>query len=86
MKRIIAVVLLLSMILAIASCSGNANGSVATSATTTNEDDTIDDKAWDGLKAIGQVKTENGLFIATLTLPREIVGDEITQEDSRLHR
>ena len=81
MKRIIAVVLLLSMILAIASCSGNANGSVATSATTTNEDDTIDDKAWDGLKAIGQVKTENGLFIATLTLPREIVGDEITQAD-----
>lgn len=80
MKRFLAVVLSLSMIFAIASCSGNTNGSVATSATTTNEDDTIDDKAWDGLKAIGQVKTENGLFIATLTLPKEIVGDEITQE------
>ena len=80
MKRFLAVVLSLSMIFAIASCSGNTNGSIATSATTTNEDDTIDDKAWDGLKAIGQVKTENGIFIATLTLPKEIVGDEITQE------
>ena len=83
MKRFIAIVLSISMILAVASCSGNTNNSVVTTATavTTNEDDTIDDKAWDGLKAIGQVKTENGLFIATLTLPREIVGDEITQAD-----
>lgn len=48
---------------------------------TTNEDDAIDDEEWDSLKSIGKIQTENGIFIATVTLPKDFVGDEITQEE-----
>ena len=66
MKRFAALVLSMSMLLSLASCSGNPNiivssgsdnktaeSSMGETSTTTNEDDTIDDAAWDGLKSIG---------------------------------
>lgn len=79
MKRFLAVALSVSMILAIVSCSENTNGSVATTAITTNEEDTIDDEAWDKLKELGQIQTDNGVSIATITLPKDIVGEDVTQ-------
>lgn len=103
MKRLISIVLSLSMILTLASCSGKTNGNngntpnagassdyktsessaipeTTEAPTTTNEDDAIDDEAWDGLKSIGQIQTENGVFTATITLPKDFVGDDVTQE------
>ena len=50
-------------------------------ASTTNEDDAIDDEEWDSLKTIGKIQTENGVFTASITLPKDFVGDEITQAD-----
>lgn len=100
MKRIIAIVISVSMILMLVSCAGNTNGSTGSKANaetsadsktseskpsettaTTNEDDAIDDEEWDSLKSIGKIQTENGIFIATVTLPKDFVGDEITQEE-----
>ena len=48
---------------------------------TTNEDDAVDDEGWDNLKSIGQIQTENGIFTATITLPKDFVGEGITQKD-----
>ena len=94
MKRFAALVLSMSMLLSLASCSGNPNiivssgsdnktaeSSMGETSTTTNEDDTIDDAAWDGLKSIGQIQTENGVFTASITLPKDFVGEGITQAD-----
>ena len=100
MKRLIAVIISISMILMLVSCAGNTNGNVGSKANaetaadskaseskpsetsaTTNEDDAIDDEEWDSLKSIGKIQTENGIFIATVTLPKDFVGDEITQEE-----
>ena len=99
MKRLIAVLISLSMILTMASCSANGNAASQpdagttsanktseskaseTSATTTNEEDAIDDEAWDSLKTIGQIQTENGVFTASITLPKNFVGEGVTQED-----
>lgn len=48
--------------------------------TLTQEEEIIDDPAWDTLESLGQVETENGLFFVKVTLPADFVGEEITQE------
>lgn len=48
--------------------------------TVTQEEDAIDDPSWEVLESLGMVETENGLFFVSITLPAELVGDEITQE------
>lgn len=45
-----------------------------------NEEDAIDDSAWDELESLGRIETENGLFYVSITLPAEFVGSDITQE------
>ncbi|MBR0161935.1 MAG: DUF5067 domain-containing protein [Oscillospiraceae bacterium] len=40
-----------------------------------------EDEAWDNLAALGQVKIENGLLTATITLPPEFLNENITQEE-----
>jgi len=48
--------------------------------TVTQEEDMIDDPAWDTFESLGQVETENGLFFVTVTLPADLAGEEVTQE------
>lgn len=45
-----------------------------------NEDDGIDDAAWDKLESMGKIETENGLFYVSITLPADFVGEDVTQE------
>lgn len=45
-----------------------------------NEDDSIDDSAWDSLESLGKIETENGLFYVNITLPADFVGEDVTQE------
>ena len=40
----------------------------------------IDDPAWDDLEALGRIKTENGVFFVTITIPAEFE-EETTQEE-----
>lgn len=47
---------------------------------TVNEEDAIDDAAWDELESLGKIETENGLFFVSITLPAEFVGSDISQE------
>ena len=46
----------------------------------TQEEDAIDDPAWDALNSLGEVKTENGLLYVYITMPAELAGEEVTQE------
>ena len=46
----------------------------------TQEEDAIDDPSWEALESLGMVETENGLFFVSITLPAELVGEEMTQE------
>lgn len=48
--------------------------------TVTQEEDMIDDPAWDTFESLGQVETENGLFFVSVTLPADLVGEDVTQE------
>lgn len=48
--------------------------------TVTQEEDAVDDPAWDTLNSLGNVKTENGLLYVYITLPAELVGEDVTQE------
>ena len=45
-----------------------------------NEEELIDDAAWDELESLGRIETENGLFYVSITMPAEFVGSDITQE------
>ncbi len=44
------------------------------------DEELIDDPAWDELESIGKIETENGLFFVTITMPAELIGDDVTQE------
>lgn len=48
--------------------------------TVTQEEELIDDPAWETLSSLGKVETENGLFFVTVTLPADLAGEGITQE------
>ena len=48
--------------------------------TVVQEEELIDDPAWETLNSLGKVETENGLFFVTVTLPADLAGDDITQE------
>ena len=45
------------------------------------EEDPVDDEAWDAMGALGNVETENGLFFVTITVPADLVGGDVTQEE-----
>ena len=46
-----------------------------------SEEDGIDDEGWDQLESLGQVETENGIFTVTITLPADLVGEDVSQEE-----
>lgn len=89
MKKFLALVLSFSIISSLTACGGSADTSAGSSsaiqssseAESSKSDDGIDDSAWDELEAIGNIQTENGILTASITIPAELVGDEMTQEE-----
>ena len=45
-----------------------------------NPDEEIENEAWDQLESLGKIETENGLFYVSITLPAELVAEDVTQE------
>ncbi len=43
-------------------------------------EETIDDPSWEVLNSLGKVETENGLLFVSVTVPAEMVNDDMTQE------
>lgn len=89
MKKFLAILLSVSLITSLTACGGSADTSSGSSSASQSiaEDessesgDNIDDSAWDELEALGNVETENGILTVSITIPAELVGDEITQEE-----
>lgn len=54
--------------------------SIEESESETSEEEKIDDAAWDELAALGSVQTDSGLFTVSMTLPTELVGEDVSQE------
>lgn len=46
-----------------------------------SEEDLIEDEGWDELEALGQIQTENGILTVSITMPADLVGEEVTQEE-----
>ncbi len=94
MKKVICISLSFLLSVSLAGCGNNnaetssvSDNAVETIAPTpdmstepVNEDELIDDPAWDQLESLGKVEAENGIFFVTLTLPADFVGEDITQE------
>lgn len=86
-KNIVCIILALCMLLALCACGGSSSseeknrdsGDTADISAPKNEDDTIDDEAWDDLSSLGRIETENGLFYVSITLPEAFVGEDVTQ-------
>lgn len=66
MKRFISLFLAFSVIFLISAC-GAGGGKV-------------DNDAWDELKRLGKIQSENGKDVLTITLSSDFLGEEITQE------
>ena len=89
MKRFLALVLSVSIIASLTACGGSADTNAGSSsasqssaeAVSSESDDGIDDSAWDELESVGNIQTENGILTASITIPAELVGDEMTQEE-----
>ena len=89
MKKFLALVLSFSIIASLTACGGSADTSASSSSAiqtsaefeSSKSDDGIDDSAWDELEAVGNIQTENGILTASITIPAELVGDEMTQEE-----
>ena len=88
MKRVLRTFLSAVMTLSLTAC-GTSTGAgsaaepreeTAAQETPVSEEDQIVDEGWEQLESLGKVETENGLFFVRLTLPKEFVGEEITQE------
>lgn len=89
-----SMITLLSMLMSISLCGCTGTDSAKTTEssemvseaetkaeeTLTQPEEAIDDPAWDALESMGMIETENGLFYVSITLPAELVGEEVTQE------
>lgn len=81
MKKILLILLALSMFITFAGCSSNDSSDVETSSPL--ESETVEDSLQedeDELSAIGDVEVENGILTVSITLPASLVKD-VTQED-----
>ena len=89
MKRFLALVLSVSIIASLTACGGSADTNAGSSsasqssaeAVSSESVDGINDSAWDELESVGNIQTENGILTASITIPAELVGDEMTQEE-----
>ena len=50
-------------------------------ATSDNGESDIEDEGWDQLEGLGKVQTENGILTVTITVPSDIVGEDVSQEE-----
>lgn len=90
MKKTITVLLTVLMVTGVCGCGKKETAETQEIAetvtetekeeTVTQEEDAIDDPSWEVLEGLGMVETENGLFFVSITLPAELVGEEMTQE------
>ena len=81
MKKILLILLALSMFITFAGCSSNDSSDVETSSPL--ESETVEDSLQedeDELSAIGDAEVENGILTVSITLPASLVKD-VTQED-----
>ena len=81
MKKILLILLVLSMFITFAGCSSNDSSDVETSSPL--ESETVEDSLQedeDELSAIGDAEVENGILTVSITLPASLVKD-VTQED-----
>ena len=81
MKKILLILLVLSMFITFAGCSSNDSSDVETSGPL--ESETVEDSLQedeDELSAIGDVEVKNGILTVSITLPASLVKD-VTQED-----
>jgi len=90
MKRILALLLTLSLVLSLCACSGqtskeetnsvsNEQENVNDMPTTTEKNEESGDSS--DLEAVGDVNVDKGLFDVTLTIPAEFADESKTQED-----
>ncbi|MBQ0037936.1 MAG: hypothetical protein KBS74_04615 [Clostridiales bacterium] len=86
MKKLISLLLVFCMMLSLAACGAPAGNDAtdeenapADSQTTGNEEDAVDDAAWDELESLGNIKTENGVLTVTITVPADFAGEDVTQ-------
>ena len=96
MKKIISLLLIIVLMFSLVACNGSTEQTTEseslqpesetttdsdTSAEQPSEDDLIEDEAWDELESLGEIESENGLFFATITVPADLLGEEVTQAD-----
>lgn len=86
MKRIIATLLVACMVISLSAC-GNAKNKESKNneinknePTVASKEDEIQDEGWDKLEKLGEVKTENGILTVSITMPADLVGEDMTQE------
>ena len=88
MNKLLKVVLALMICFSIVGCGSSEETKTNQSEEETqdvvyaekNEEETIEDDAWDQLEALGKVETENGVFTVSITFPADFVSEDITQE------
>lgn len=56
------------------------NETAADPGTNSDESD-IEDEGWNQLESLGKVQTENGILTVTVTIPADIAGEDVTQEE-----
>lgn len=86
MKRIIATLLVACMVISLSACGNAKNNESKNNEINKNEptvaskEDEIQDEGWDKLEKLGEVKTENGILTVSITMPADLVGEDMTQE------
>ena len=79
LKKILLILLMLTMFISFAGCSSNNSSNVETTSPSESEDSSLF-KDEDELSAIGDVEVENGILTVSITLPASLMKD-VTQED-----
>lgn len=79
LKKILLILLMLTMFISFAGCSSNDSSNVETTSPSESEDSSLF-KDEDELSAIGDVEVENGILTVSITLPASLMKD-VTQED-----
>lgn len=88
MKKLISLLLIMSLAVSLCSCTSNTSSSAAnneTSAASETETETLSEEEQleedrDELSAIGDVEVENGILTVSVTVPSDFVG-ETTQDE-----
>lgn len=85
MKRVISVLLCLSIVGGVASCSKEttitkSTGEVTTTTTTESAQDTNETMSLEDAAALGDIEVDDGLLTVTITIPADLAGEDSSQE------